>query len=357
MARKPAPKVPSATADGGAGELPAELDRQYYRQRYADMRRLPDAELERHFQTNGVKEGRQGSPAASRSSFFDLLKSVPSILEIGPFANPAVRGPNVKYFDVLSTEMLRRRALAHKLDADRCPHIDFVSVTGDLAVVAEQFDAVVSSHAIEHQPDLIEHLIGVARILKPGGRYSLAVPDKRYCFDHFIAESTIADVLDAGARKLRFHDIASVIQHIALTTHNDSVRHWNGEHGEPVYKSAPERIRDALNTSLHSPGVYIDTHAWQFVPASFREIMQTLFDLGFSPFRVMRVYPTIRDSIEFYAILEKATDNIAPLRDELPSGFDEALYLLANPDVAKAGVNAKQHFLSYGRREGRKLQP
>jgi SAM-dependent methyltransferase len=34
--------------------------------------------------------------------------------------------------------------------------------------------------------------------------------------------------------------------------------------------------------------------------------------------------------------------------------FDAAGYLLANPDVAKAGVNPKRHLLEYGIREGRK---
>lgn len=37
--------------------------------------------------------------------------------------------------------------------------------------------------------------------------------------------------------------------------------------------------------------------------------------------------------------------------------FDPALYLLANPDVAAAGVDPAWHYLSHGRRENRKLRP
>ena len=41
----------------------------------------------------------------------------------------------------------------------------------------------------------------------------------------------------------------------------------------------------------------------------------------------------------------------------MPAGFDKALYLAANPDVARAGMDAAEHWLTYGKREGRKLKP
>jgi hypothetical protein len=37
--------------------------------------------------------------------------------------------------------------------------------------------------------------------------------------------------------------------------------------------------------------------------------------------------------------------------------FDPQLYLEANPDVAAAGVDARQHYLQYGKAEGRRLRP
>lgn len=43
----------------------------------------------------------------------------------------------------------------------------------------------------------------------------------------------------------------------------------------------------------------------------------------------------------------------AALRDD----FDDALYYAANPDVEKAGVPAWEHWLNYGRQEGRALRP
>jgi hypothetical protein len=41
---------------------------------------------------------------------------------------------------------------------------------------------------------------------------------------------------------------------------------------------------------------------------------------------------------------------------ELPPGFDGAAYLKANPDVAAAGVDAAEHWLNFGHREGRPLR-
>ena len=42
---------------------------------------------------------------------------------------------------------------------------------------------------------------------------------------------------------------------------------------------------------------------------------------------------------------------------QLPDGFDAKLYLEANPDVAAAGVDAVDHYVEFGRAEGRPLRP
>jgi predicted SAM-dependent methyltransferase len=263
----------------------------------------------------------------------------------------------VKYLDVLPTEGLRERAVVHGVDPAKIPHIDFVSANGDFAAVTETFDVLLSSHVIEHQPDLVRHLNGAANVLRPGGRYYLAVPDKRYCFDHFIGESSIADIVAAHVQRRSVHSAESVIEHQAMTTHNDCLRHWAGDHGEPAYKAHPARIRQASEMFQRSAGGYIDVHAWQFIPQSFREAIQALYELALIPLRVLRVYPTVRDSNEFYAVLEKVEQDTPPLHRDLPADFDAALYLAANPDVADAGVDAVTHYLAFGRGEGRKLRP
>jgi len=336
-------------------ELPSEFDARYYRKRYPDLKNLAEPELEAHYFSFGIPDGRQGSQAADRSEFVKLAGRHVSVLEIGPFANPALRGANVSYFDVLSTEDLRKRAVAHGVNPADCPTIDYVSPNGDLSVVDRTFSAVFSSHVIEHQPDLVTHLQNVARLLEPDAYYFLAIPDKRFCFDHFIAESGIADVIDAHARELRRHDVRSVVEHLALTTHNDSLRHWKGDHGEPNYKKATDLFRSAVQIALYDP-TYVDSHAWQFTPETFREIITMLFELKLSPFSISRLYATTFGSNEFYAVLRKRDVICEELRERLPADFDEKDYLIANPDVAAAAVNPTQHYLCFGRKEGRKLR-
>jgi hypothetical protein len=77
----------------------------------------------------------------------------------------------------------------------------------------------------------------------------------------------------------------------------------NGDHGvAPVNTS---RIREAVNEYLDSSGDYIDVHAWQFIPSSFRTIMQLLFEMKLTRTLPIRVYDTPFGWNEFYAILKK----------------------------------------------------
>jgi SAM-dependent methyltransferase len=336
---------------------PENFDAKFYRRGHADVRHLAADQLEQHFRDIGVGEGRQGSPFGTRAEFFRLLKAYQSVLEIGPFYNPSVAGANVKYFDVLSSPALRERAQSIGVDPRSCPEIDYVSATGDLSIVEETFDALVSSHSIEHQPDIILHLQDVARIMSAQGRYFMAIPDKRFCFDHHLAESTIADVLDAHVNRRSRHTLASIIEHRALTTHNDAARHWAGDHGPDGGPCIAKNVRAAVNEFLFDRQAYVDVHAWQFTPQSFVSILECLIELRLIPLRLVRVFHTVRGSNEFFVILEKTEIEIQSLREAVPDDFDDASYFLANPDVQRAGIAAKLHYLTFGRREGRKLRP
>jgi SAM-dependent methyltransferase len=207
--------------------------------------------------------------------------------------------------DVLSTEALRSRAATLGMDATGVPDISWVSNGSDLSIVNATFDAVVSSHAIEHQPDLVQHLRQVADLLNANGHYYLLVPDHRYCFDHFLLPSTTAQVVGAHSEKRATHLVSSVIEHRALTTHNDPVRHWAGDHGDPLDNRAA-RIASALQEVRDANGAYIDVHAWYFTPQSFRQVITDLFATGHSPFAVERMFPTRPNSNEFWAILQKS---------------------------------------------------
>jgi hypothetical protein len=307
-------------------------------------------------------EARLGSIDPSRrgfvrADFFRLIADATSALEIGPLANPALRGPHVKYFDVMPTDELRKKAVTHDLDPNNCPEITYYSREADLSIVPDRFEAVVSSHSIEHQPDLISHLLKVGNLLDVGGCYWIACPDKRYCLDHFMRQSSIVDVLDSHGRTAQVHTVGTLVKQVAFVTHNDPIRHWKGDHGEPAYKSDASKLSLGVDLVIASNGVYIDSHAWQFVPESFLEIVELLFEIGYSVFKPVKIYDTAYGSNEFYAVLQKVRAEPLRVLAPLPADFDADLYLQANPDVARAGADAAGHYRCHGAREGRRLRP
>ncbi|PZV35382.1 hypothetical protein B5V02_27555, partial [Mesorhizobium kowhaii] len=62
-----------------------------------------------------------------------------STLEVGPFTNPTLRGPHVKYFEVMDKKGLIKRADAIGYVYSSPVDIHYVSGTGDLSIVDETF--------------------------------------------------------------------------------------------------------------------------------------------------------------------------------------------------------------------------
>lgn len=239
----------------------------------------------------------------TRADLISLISLNESALEIGPFTNPMLVGPNVSYFDVLDKAHLIERARSVGYPVVSPVEIDFVSPIGDLSAVTGTFDVIASSHCIEHQPDLVSHLQKVEQLLNPGGRYLLTIPDKRYCFDHFLQESSASQALAAFHERRKVHTLENVIEHRAMTTHNDALRHWRGDHGEQ--RIDPHNLAIALSEFDASNGEYIDVHAWQFTPGSFGKLISDLNGLGVCGLRVEAVHETPFGSLEFCAALTK----------------------------------------------------
>lgn len=260
-----------------------------------------------HYWRHGRKEGRKYlEDTAARSWLAARALEAQTALEIGPFCNPVLIGANVKYFDIMDKAALIARAEAIDYPVRYAPDIDFVSPIGDLSIVNARFDAVLSAHCIEHQPDLIAHLLAVSNLLNPGGRYYLIIPDKRYCFDATLDVSNLAEVIAAHVEGRKVHSLASVIEHTALTTHNDAARHWRGDHLNADYdQSVAARMSQCIEVWKNSGGGYIDVHAWQFTPNSFSAVMTQLNALGYIDLSVEMVNETPSGLNEFTAILGK----------------------------------------------------
>jgi hypothetical protein len=266
-------------------------------------------DLKRFFRNNVAESPHIQSQRAviNRSAFIEkiLAKLHHEILEIGPLNRPLIRSDFMKYFDLLPTEELRARAAEQGLNPDSVPSIDFYDRNGDLSVITEKFHDVVSAHCIEHQPDLIRHLQNVSNILETtSSRYWCVLPDKRYCFDALIPETKIVEVIEAFENKQTKPSIYKVIEHRALTTHNDPVEHWVGNHGLPNVnlKSRWEAARQEFE---NANGSYVDVHCWQFTPQSFVNLINGLFELGYIDFVVEEIFDTPENDLEFCAVLRK----------------------------------------------------
>ena len=286
--------------------LPPEFEIDIYRKFNQDLlcKFISDVQIARHYEEYGRNEGRIANRLLSRSNFVNLITNDMKTLEIGPFTDPVVSGENVIYADYLDQNELIERARLHDREYKNTPFIKYVTSKIPLSDIPEEFDIVISSHCIEHQPDLISHLLDIQRLIENrNGMYFLLVPDKRYCFDRYINESTIADILDAHRNGLKVHSLKNVISHRALTTHNDSVKHWeDADFQRPIidYKKVDFAIKEFDKAN----GSYIDVHSWFFTPASFYENINLLNALGIINLKVERVYFTRRNAIEFWAILK-----------------------------------------------------
>lgn len=152
--------------------------------------------------------GPPGEPAETRED--RILKWIDPDklgLEIGPSHNPIAskaNGYDVRVLDHLDRESLIEKFRDEGIDTSDIEYVDYVwsgEPYAELIGTQTRFNWIVSSHNIEHVPDLIGFLTSCRDVLEVGGILSLAIPDYRYIFDTGRSPSTLASVIDAHLRK------------------------------------------------------------------------------------------------------------------------------------------------------------
>ena len=239
----------------------------------------------------------------SSNEFLSLLENHNSMLEIGCFDKPSLEKfrnnekVKISYADWLSQEQLQDRASKIKgRNKDNVPEIKYVLANG-YDQINFNYEAVVSHHCIEHQPNLVAHFNEIYKIIKNTGTYFASIPNKNECFDHFLPESTILDVVTAFLEKREKPSLKSVIEHRSFISHN-----WVKEEN-PFESLNPNRM-DLYKQNLEefNNSDYVDVHCWQFTPESFHLIMNQLHFLGIiNPISSLEIYPNIG---EFYVALK-----------------------------------------------------
>jgi hypothetical protein len=263
------------------------------------------------------------APPVNRIGFLlSQISRSARIIEIGPSYNPIAPkadGWNTTTVDHGSrAELIAKYGKNPNVKVERIEEVDCVWNNGPLidAVPRQHhgmFDLLIASHVIEHTTDLLGFLDAAQTLLSPSGIVALAVPDKRYCFDYFRPWTTTGQILQAHATVRSRHTRRIIFDHVAYTVRakHGNGADWSGAWGQalvreleflhaPALDSAKARFAE-VSEDPASP--YVDSHAWQFTPASFELIILELARMGESDWQIQQMTPA--SGAEFCVRLER----------------------------------------------------
>ena len=242
---------------------------------------------------------------------FSLFDATGLGLEIGPSFNPLVPkagGYKVEILDHLSAANLREKyKSAPNVDLSKIEEVDYVSDGGSILKLIgkyQHYDYIIASHVIEHTTDLLGFISDCEQLLNDKGVLVLAVPDKRFAFDCLRSYSTTGQILQAHLEKRQRHTPGQVFDEVAYNCLRDGEIAWkNGDSG-PLSFFRQLSDAKAVFEGLQQNDIFYDIHAWQFTPASFRLVMNDLFEIGAICLRENSFHETVGH--EFFISLSKS---------------------------------------------------
>lgn len=265
-------------------------------------------------------------------------------LEIGPSHSPIApkrEGFNVHVIDLLDKDGLLEKYTGHDVNTERIEDVDFVwhgETYQELTGKSKYYDWIIASHVIEHTPDLIDFLNNCDAVLKDDGVISLAVPDKRYCFDHFRPLTGLADIVDSHIRKDKTHTRGRVMEYYMNIVYQGESIAWNSSTtGKYKFIFPPDKAHEKIDSIINDK-TYSDVHAWCFVPHSFRLLINDLYELKFISFKELDFYPSAGS--EFHITLSRKGKGIEKSRLEMLTAI-EAEIKEKNESLAQDENHAK----------------
>ena len=218
-------------------------------------------------------------------------------LEIGPLDNPFFKRPqyDVRYLDFYDTETIKKLYRDSYANIEKIVRIDFPThgKTYKETVGNEMFDAVYSSHCIEHTHDFIEHLKDVSDILQDDGRYVFVVPDKNNCFDYYRSPTSFREIYSVYLDKQIHSFISDAV--FNSCTYGFSVptkEFWQKEVSfipdilmqqiDPPLTEYCKKIFESDDPLSCSP----TCHKWVFTHKSLMEILRDMLRFNLLPFSI-----------------------------------------------------------------------
>jgi predicted SAM-dependent methyltransferase len=220
-------------------------------------------------------------------------------LEIGPSHNPIapkIAGFNVKVLDHLSDEALIQHYVGHEVRLENIEHVDYVwngEPFAELVGAEHVFDWIIASHVIEHTPCLVTFIKNCEAVLKERGLLSLAIPDKRYCFDVYREKTSLSSVLDTFREKRKIHSPGTAAEYFLNVVTKGGNLAWSSDtEGETRFVHGLGDAQQAIK-GIENDGAVLDVHSWVFTPWSFRLLIEDLHQLGYIRLRETCFFDTV----------------------------------------------------------------
>lgn len=240
-------------------------------------------------------------------------------LEIGPSHNPCVPKRNgycVETVDYLDREGLREHYKGHNVNLDAIEEVDYVWKGGSYLELIQKpgfYDYIVASHMIEHTTDFLGFLEDCSRLLKPDGVLKLAVPDKRYCFDHYRDVTGLSQVLNNAYNPAGLHSPGRVAEYLTNVVKRKDKISWekprlpwlNRCDSAYTFIHSREEVKETVRR-VREEQLYVDIHHYVFTPAAFELLIYDLRILGLTDLKIEKNYGTIGN--EFIVALRRTQD-------------------------------------------------
>jgi len=224
-------------------------------------------------------------------------------IEIGPSHSPIASkadGYDVEIIDCMDKKALISYFEDHPVDISKIEEVDYVwegEPYPELIKKTNHYDWIISSHSIEHTTNLIGFLNDCDEILKDNGVISLAIPDKRFCFDYFRPLSGIGKVIDSHLNQNVRHSFGTHVEFNLNCCELDGVGSWGVKSFSKASKDKFSFVNETVSAlkiakEADDTTQYTDAHEWCFTYSSFRLLIQDLYDLGYIKLKEFSSFPS-----------------------------------------------------------------
>ena len=243
-------------------------------------------------------------------------------LEIGPSHSPIAAKRNgycVESVDWLSEDELKEHYKNAGVNLEEIEPVDYIWKGGsyyELIRKDNYYDYIIASHMIEHSTNFCGFLNDCSKLLKQNGILRLAVPDKRYCFDHYRMTTGLAEVVDNAHMPDRLQSVGNVAEYYMNVVKRKGSLSWEKPFLPIVNDIMNHRTEDFTfvhdrNTALDGmkrvgKGEYIDIHHYVFTPASFELLIHDLRLLEMIDLKITHMWDTKGN--EFIVTLQKTEE-------------------------------------------------